>query len=53
MKTACGKVDGLVCGYHGWTYTLDGKLVNLRDKRDFPALDMAARPLIGARTSST
>jgi len=25
----------LVCGYHGWTYSLDGTLVNLRDKRDF------------------
>ena len=43
VKTACGKVDGLVCGYHGWTYVLDGKLVNLRDKRDFPSLDMSSR----------
>jgi phenylpropionate dioxygenase-like ring-hydroxylating dioxygenase large terminal subunit len=49
VKAACGQVDGLVCGYHGWTYTLDGKLVNLRDKRDFPGLDMSARSLIGVR----
>ena len=49
VKTPCGKVDGLVCGYHGWTYTLDGQLVNLRDKRDFPALDLSQRALIGVR----
>jgi len=49
VKTACGKVDGLVCGYHGWTYDLEGRLVNLRDKRDFPGLDLTSRPLIGVR----
>jgi phenylpropionate dioxygenase-like ring-hydroxylating dioxygenase large terminal subunit len=49
VKTACGRVDGLVCGYHGWTYALDGRLVNLRDKRDFPGLDLATRPLIQVR----
>ena len=49
VKSACGKVDGLVCGYHGWTYSLDGKLINLRDRRDFPGLDLASRPLIGVR----
>ncbi|HLW23849.1 MAG TPA: aromatic ring-hydroxylating dioxygenase subunit alpha [Steroidobacteraceae bacterium] len=49
VKTACGRVDGLVCGYHGWTYALDGTLVNLREKRDFPALDLSTRSLIGVR----
>src|SRR5260370_36743445 len=49
VKTPCGKVDGLVCGYHGWTYSLDGTLVNLRDKRDFPGLDMTSRALVGVR----
>jgi phenylpropionate dioxygenase-like ring-hydroxylating dioxygenase large terminal subunit len=49
VKTACGKVDGLVCGYHGWTYNLEGKLINLRDKRDFPGLDLSSRPLIDVR----
>ena len=49
VKSACGKVDGLVCGYHGWTYTLDGRLINLRDKRDFPNLDMSTRNLIEVR----
>ena len=39
VKEATGKVDGLVCQYHGWTYALDGRLMNLRDKRDFPGFD--------------
>jgi phenylpropionate dioxygenase-like ring-hydroxylating dioxygenase large terminal subunit len=49
VKTPCGQVDGFVCGYHGWTYSLEGTLVNLRDKRDFPSLDLATRPLISVR----
>jgi len=49
VKECKGKVDGLVCGYHGWTYTLDGRLVNLRDKRDFVGLDMNDYPLVPVR----
>ncbi len=45
VKESSGRVDGLVCGYHGWTYSLDGKLINLRDKRDFVALDPSCRGL--------
>jgi len=48
-KTEAGCVEGFVCGYHGWTYTLDGKLINLRDKRDFVGLDMSQRSLVGVR----
>jgi phenylpropionate dioxygenase-like ring-hydroxylating dioxygenase large terminal subunit len=40
---------GLVCGYHGWTYDLEGKLVNLRDRRDFTGLDASCRNLIPVR----
>ncbi len=47
-----GKVDGLVCGYHGWTYSLDGQLVSLRDRRDFVDLDMADYPLVPVRCES-
>src|ERR1700761_3438356 len=32
-KEECGKAEGFVCSYHGWTYSLDGRLLNLRDKR--------------------
>jgi phenylpropionate dioxygenase-like ring-hydroxylating dioxygenase large terminal subunit len=49
VKECKGKVDGLVCGYHGWTYSLDGRLVNLRDKRDFVGLDMNDYPLVPVR----
>ena len=45
VQTDCGHVEGFVCKYHGWTYGLDGRLMNLRDKRDFPDLDMARYPL--------
>ena len=45
VKQANGHCDGLVCSYHGWTYALDGELVNLRDKRDFVGLDTSARGL--------
>ncbi|TDJ45887.1 MAG: aromatic ring-hydroxylating dioxygenase subunit alpha [Gammaproteobacteria bacterium] len=40
---------GLVCGFHGWTYTLAGELVSLRDQRDFVGLDMSCRSLIPVR----
>lgn len=49
VKEACGHTRGLVCGYHGWTYDFDGRLVNLRDKRDFVDLDMSSRALIQVR----
>lgn len=49
VKDCKGKVDGLVCGYHGWTYALDGRLVNLRDKRDFVGLDMGEHSLVAVR----
>jgi phenylpropionate dioxygenase-like ring-hydroxylating dioxygenase large terminal subunit len=44
-----GRCDGLVCSYHGWTYALDGRLINLRDKRDFVGLDMEAHALVSVR----
>ncbi|MBS0380350.1 MAG: aromatic ring-hydroxylating dioxygenase subunit alpha [Proteobacteria bacterium] len=49
VKDASGCVPGFVCGYHGWTYALDGTLVNLRDKRDFVGLDPAQRSLVPVR----
>jgi phenylpropionate dioxygenase-like ring-hydroxylating dioxygenase large terminal subunit len=49
VKTENGCLEGFVCGYHGWTYSLDGRLINLRDKRDFVGLNMAERSLTGVR----
>lgn len=49
VKDKAGKAEGFVCGYHGWTYSLDGRLLNLRDKRDFVGLDTSCRSLIEVR----
>lgn len=49
VKGEKGCVPGFVCGYHGWTYALDGSLINLRDKRDFVGLDPCARGLKAVR----
>ena len=37
------------CGYHGWTYRLDGTLKAVTDARDFVGLEPACRNLIPVR----
>ncbi len=50
VKTLCGRVDGLVCGYHGWTYDARRASWSIcAIKRDFPGLDLVTRPLIPVR----
>ncbi len=44
-----GSTRGLMCRYHGWTYNLEGDLVNLRDRRDFVDLDTSCRGLYPVR----
>lgn len=44
-----GCVPGFTCPYHGWTYSLDGRLLNLRDRRDFVGLSLAERSLPAVR----
>ena len=44
-----GQSRGFVCGYHGWSYTLDGQLKSVREKRDFVDLDFACRSLLPVR----
>ncbi|MFN7176442.1 MAG: aromatic ring-hydroxylating oxygenase subunit alpha [Thermaurantiacus sp.] len=44
-----GEGRGFVCGYHGWSYTLEGDLVAVRDRRDFVDLDFSCRSLIPVR----
>ena len=33
--SACGKKQNFVCGYHGWTYNLEGKCTRILDKDDW------------------
>jgi phenylpropionate dioxygenase-like ring-hydroxylating dioxygenase large terminal subunit len=49
VKDQAGRCEGFVCSYHGWTYGLDGALLNLRDKRDFVGLDLPAHGLSQVR----
>jgi phenylpropionate dioxygenase-like ring-hydroxylating dioxygenase large terminal subunit len=49
VRQACGHLAGFICSYHGWTYALDGRLKNLRDKRDFVGLNTAERSLVSVR----
>lgn len=44
-----GQARGFVCSYHGWSYTLEGKLTAVRDRRDFVDLDFACRSLVAVR----
>ncbi|MEQ1806964.1 MAG: aromatic ring-hydroxylating dioxygenase subunit alpha [Burkholderiaceae bacterium] len=45
-----GHAPGLfTCGYHGWTYGLDGTLKAVTDVRDFAGIDLACRSLVPVR----
>jgi phenylpropionate dioxygenase-like ring-hydroxylating dioxygenase large terminal subunit len=52
VKEEAGSSRGFVCGYHGWSYTLDGRLVAVRDKRDFVDIDFACHSLIQVHCDS-
>jgi choline monooxygenase len=46
--TGCGNRKVFRCGYHGWTYGLDGKLINapeMEGTADFAAVDFALAPV--------
>ncbi len=36
----------IVCPYHGWTYGLDGTLMNVPDEEHFPGLDKSCHGLV-------
>jgi len=45
-KKPKGLAARLTCGYHGWTFGLDGSLIGIPDKRDFVDLDPSCRGLL-------
>jgi phenylpropionate dioxygenase-like ring-hydroxylating dioxygenase large terminal subunit len=53
VKERSGNVGrDLVCGYHGWTYALDGRLVGVPQSKDFPKLDRSCLGLKEVRCES-
>lgn len=49
VKEESGQSRGFVCGYHGWSYTLEGNLTAVRDKRDFVDLDFSCHGMKSVR----
>lgn len=45
LVTGAGNYSCFVCPFHGWTYDLDGGLVSIPAKWDFPSLDSADKGL--------
>ena len=42
----------LTCPYHAWTYALDGRLIGVPHKADYPALDLASLGLVPVEIES-
>ncbi len=45
VTESSGRRARLTCKYHGWTYDDEGKLVSIRDPRDFVDFDFSCRSL--------
>ncbi|MEM7017952.1 MAG: aromatic ring-hydroxylating dioxygenase subunit alpha [Pseudomonadota bacterium] len=41
-----GCVNAFVCGYHGWTYRLNGQLTHIPHESGFPNFDKSEHPLV-------
>ena len=46
-EASCGSAKKFVCGYHGWSYKLDGRLVGVPAERQFRDFDKAKHGLAG------
>jgi phenylpropionate dioxygenase-like ring-hydroxylating dioxygenase large terminal subunit len=44
-----GCAGGFMCPYHGWSYGLDGRLLNVPHPEGFPDLDKSTRGLVQVR----
>jgi phenylpropionate dioxygenase-like ring-hydroxylating dioxygenase large terminal subunit len=49
VAQGCGRAGGFMCPYHGWSYGLDGSLLNVPHAEGFPDLDMSTRGLVPVR----
>lgn len=48
-ESGCASRNSFTCGYHGWTYRLDGSIALVTDAHDFAGLDTSCRNLIPVR----
>jgi phenylpropionate dioxygenase-like ring-hydroxylating dioxygenase large terminal subunit len=46
IVAGAGCRKALTCPYHGWTYSLDGQLRGIPDRRNFPGIDPAEHGLM-------
>ncbi len=46
LSDVSGCAKRVTCPYHGWTYGLDGRLIGVPGKSDYPGLDMDAHGLV-------
>lgn len=49
QESGCARGSSFVCGYHGWTYRLDGSLRGVTDPRDFVGFAPECRNLLPVR----
>lgn len=52
MTEACGEADKLRCGYHGWTYNLQGELRGMTDWEGVSDFDRARFGLVPVRVET-
>jgi phenylpropionate dioxygenase-like ring-hydroxylating dioxygenase large terminal subunit len=46
VASGAGCARAFVCGYHGWSYGLDGRLAHVPHEHGFPGLDRARHSLV-------
>jgi len=52
VKHHSGCRKALTCGFHGWTYATDGRLIGVTDKTQFPDLDPETHGLVPVTTEA-
>ncbi|MBI3373760.1 MAG: Rieske 2Fe-2S domain-containing protein [Betaproteobacteria bacterium] len=53
VANATGCAKSFVCGYHGWTYRLDGSLRHIPHEHGFPGLDKSTHGLAPLRAEES
>ena len=51
-RTCPGQAERFTCGYHNWTYDLNGRLISIPEEYEFGGLDKSRRGLLPVRCES-